>query len=688
MCKCHNLFNNTMIFRIGIIVIQLLFALILKAQWKQTNGPQVGQISCTLIKGGDIFVGTQGAGVYMSSDTGKSWNSINDGLSEDYINALATNGTDIFAGTYHGVYWSPNNGKKWVAINKGLNNGNINVLVWRENELFAGTDGDGIFKLNTTTLKWSLANNGINEDLITSMVVQNEKIFAGTYRGLFSSNDGGNSWNKMNHNVLDSFYVGSLAIQEHTIYAGMPGKGLYVSENDGKVWSLINIGLVNPYISALGIKDSTIYIGIYSSDSNSSIIVSHDLGGSWKFSNNGYNNSKVNAISFIEEDALIATDGGLFIWDNSLNQWEKTSSIKNAAVTSLTKIGASFYSTTSGGGILKSSDSCNSWSSINNGIDFPYLTSLGSVGGNLLAGSYNGAYLTSDSGKSWNKIKSVIKDEYTTSFATKGSAIYIGTSDKSSGVFVSYDSGYSWSPFNNGLDDKNIYNLLLDGNNLYAMTYTNVYNYDFTLGYWREWGNRYFSYDNMWKIGNMMFATDYYSTYMLNSPSGNWKKIYELPSGISTFTTDGKLIFAGSYGNGVYVSINKGINWFEANKGLKSLSITTLLVDGEKLYAGTRGGSVWQRNLKEILNDTNSSPVEEDYVKLYPNPTKGKFTIIGNKRIDSLKIYNLFGQRVYYSPFFMLQLNNETDLSFLNSGVYYVKIYAEDKLFNKKIIVE
>lgn len=677
-----------MSFRILLITLQFILAFNLKAQWEQTNGPQVGKVTCSLVKDGDIFVGTYGSGIYVSSDTGKSWQSLYLGIPELYIKVLATNGTDIFAGTYHGVYWSPNKGKKWVAINKGWGNGNISVLVWKENELFAGTDGEGVFKLNTTTLKWSRANKGIKEDVITSMVVQKEKIFAGTYRGLFSSNDGGQSWNKMNHNILDSFYVGPLVVQENVIYAGMSGKGLYVSKNNGVDWSLIDIGLVNPDISALGIKDSTIYIGIYSSDSNSSILVSYDLGGSWKFINNGYNNSKVNAINFIEKDAFIATDGGLFKWNTNLKQWEKTTSIKNAEVTSLIKNGASFYTTTLGGGILKSNDSCNSWFAINNGIDYPYLTTMGSVGGNIIAGSYHGAYLTRDSGKSWNKIQGLIRDEHITSFATKGSVIYAGTNDKSTGVVVSHDSGYTWISLNNGLDDKNIYNLLLDGKNLYAMTHTNVYIYDFTLDYWHEWGRRYYSYDNMWKVGNMMFATDYYSTYLLDNKSGYWNEIYQLPNGISTFTTDGKSIFAGSYNNGVYVSINNGINWFEANEGLRNKSITTLLVDGEKLYAGTRGGSVWQRNLKEILNDANPLPAVEDYITLYPNPTKGRFTIEGNKRIDSLKIYNLLGQRVYYSPFFMLQLNNETDLSFLKRGVYYVKIYAEDKIYNRKIVVE
>jgi hypothetical protein len=76
------------------------------AQWVQTNGPCGGQINCIAIRGNNIFAGTSGSGVYLSSNFGNSWIAANNGLSSSRVYALAINGDTIFAGTDDGVYLS------------------------------------------------------------------------------------------------------------------------------------------------------------------------------------------------------------------------------------------------------------------------------------------------------------------------------------------------------------------------------------------------------------------------------------------------------------------------------------------------------------------------------------------------------------------------------------------------------
>ncbi len=54
-------------------------------------------------KGNNIFVGTWGAGIYVSTDNGKNWSEANIGLNtmvEKLIYSLAVSDNYIFAGTY------------------------------------------------------------------------------------------------------------------------------------------------------------------------------------------------------------------------------------------------------------------------------------------------------------------------------------------------------------------------------------------------------------------------------------------------------------------------------------------------------------------------------------------------------------------------------------------------------------
>jgi len=70
------------------------------AQWVQTSGPTGCDILALAVSGTNLFAGTEGDGVFLSTDNGASWTAASSGLPEDTeILCLAVNGPNLFAGT-------------------------------------------------------------------------------------------------------------------------------------------------------------------------------------------------------------------------------------------------------------------------------------------------------------------------------------------------------------------------------------------------------------------------------------------------------------------------------------------------------------------------------------------------------------------------------------------------------------
>src|SRR5512135_468956 len=97
------------------------------------------------------------------------------------INALALNGTSIYAGVEGGVYVSNNNGSSWT--NTGLTDYNIFAIFPSDGNLFAGTYGDGIFLSTDNGLNWTAANNGLTNHNVYDFALINSTLFAATYGG-------------------------------------------------------------------------------------------------------------------------------------------------------------------------------------------------------------------------------------------------------------------------------------------------------------------------------------------------------------------------------------------------------------------------------------------------------------------------------------------------------------------------
>ena len=154
----------------------------------------------TIIRSGsDLFAGTGSrgypslsAGVFRSHDQGTTWSSVSNGLgsSTNVVNCLVLSGTTLFAGTDgSGVYVSTNNGDEWHAASNGVTDPYVYSIAAYGTTVFAGTSGGGFYYTNDFGTTWIRDNTGLTSTEIDALMVVGPYIYAGT-SGLYGSPGG------------------------------------------------------------------------------------------------------------------------------------------------------------------------------------------------------------------------------------------------------------------------------------------------------------------------------------------------------------------------------------------------------------------------------------------------------------------------------------------------------------------
>lgn len=97
---------------------------------------------------------------------------------------------------------------------------------------------------------------------------------------------------------------------------------------------------------------------------------------------------------------------------------------------------------------------------------------------------------------------------------------------------------------------------------------------------------------------------------------------------------------------------------------------------------------------KIIVNNftgINSPEANDDNITIYPNPSNGYFNVKTNINTSSetdleIKIYNSVGELIYFNKYAYLQDLRYLDLTGYSDGVYFVKLYSKDNIYEKEII--
>lgn len=456
-------------------------------------------IKSLAVSGSNIFAGTLGSGVILSTDHGQTWNQTN--LTVFTVYSLSINNHNIYAGTYaHGIFHSSDNGQNWDQI--ALNNNNLTIysIASSGSDIFVGTDDNILYHSTNNGLNWSIS---LNSNPIFSIIISGQNIFAGSViNGIYKSSNNGISWNL----VLLNQSIQPLALNDSIIFAGTGGtfnaQGLFKSTNNGQNW--IQLSLFNNYIysltafgttviagtaghdvfktnnngqywkrnsfdgydiTTLGSNNSYIFLGCYNL---ANLYYSSDTGNTWLTTTLGgislrsfaANNSNI----FVGASHNNSSPGGVFYSSDNGSSWIQTSLNSSYGVFSLLIKDTTIFAGTHLNGIFYSFNNGINW--LPTSLTTNIIWGLAKNNRFLFAASDNGIFRSSDGGLNWQNIG--LEGDQVLSIAVKDSNIVAGLMVQ--GIYISKDNGLTWIEHNEGMVPQSITALLLTSDYAYAGT--------------------------------------------------------------------------------------------------------------------------------------------------------------------------------------------------------------------------
>jgi hypothetical protein len=171
-------------------------------------------------------------------------------LTNTDVRAFAISGTNLFAGTDGGgVFLSTNNGTSWTQVNNGLTNTDVHAFAVSGTNLFAGTNGGGVFRRSLSEMM-STVNVKITSD--------NAYVYGfGDIHGITDYHYPG----VCNINAAE-IYSPNTGTETYTITGSLSGKYIYIAAwsdeavyqgtiaqfSDGNTTILTSPTLPNPYV--------------------------------------------------------------------------------------------------------------------------------------------------------------------------------------------------------------------------------------------------------------------------------------------------------------------------------------------------------------------------------------------------------------------------------------------------------
>jgi hypothetical protein len=181
------------------------------------------------------------------------------------------------------------------------------------------------------------------------------------------------------------------------------------------------------------------------------------------------------------------------------------------------------------------------------------------------------------------------------SFAVSGTSMFVGT--ELDGIIRSTDNGTNWNQVNNGVPKIGVASLVVSNQNIFAGIYGGGVFFSNNNG--TSWtridtGLTYPNINTLFINGSNLFVGLNWGeyVYMINNKEWTWSSNYWYgfvePPTVLSFASNDSYLFAGTFGNGVFLLNNN--MWNSVNTGLTNKYVSTLCANDSNLFVGTTGG--------------------------------------------------------------------------------------------------
>ena len=245
--------------------------------------------------------------------------------------------------------------------------------------------------------------------------------------------------------------VESMAVCGNTVIVGSQNSGIYLSVDNGKTWSQANRGLPsnNLDVTVLACDDSTLYAGV----KYGGFFISSDTGNNWSASNNGIPNSIFfESIALKGDEIFIATSQGVYHSSDKGANWDAVNNgLTDLDVRSIGIIGQNIFAGTYNDGLFISNIDSINWKNINNSFNVnKFITCFTSVSGRIFIGTLSGIFYSDDNGANWIEATTAMDNPTITSLLMIGDEIFAGLGSNDGGIITSSDMGATWKTINDG----------------------------------------------------------------------------------------------------------------------------------------------------------------------------------------------------------------------------------------------
>ncbi len=678
-----------------------------------SKGPFGGGVSCVAVNDSVVYFGTFTGGVFQSINSKLvAWSPRSVGLKSGKITALAHTGKYLFAGTadsgvfvFNGYAGSD---RYWLKKNKGLSNLQITSLVALDSAtVLVGTNGGGIFKTTDRGNTWFAVNNAILHHFEISAIIKagDRVVHASIDGGVYATDDKGASWIDFNDEQTDDITVSALSYNSAT-------NEILLANRDGL------------FITDSASSDNTPNYGLVESGLPSGITIS-------SISNDGAH-------------WYLVTDKGLFASSVNNINWIKSNTGMITDATLLVPFRNNFILGTAHNGVVKTLSFPYIWTNVATGFNNLKTYSI-TTGGNFLvvAATEKGVFISKDLAASYSASNKGLTDSLNVNDIAYGENRLLAAT-KNAGAFFSLDSGSTWTAVNNGIPNLEVKKVYISNGIKYAVLSNNlIFSAPLNSDQWT-------AIQNGLPTGVIISSLAFYGNKLiLGTDKGIYTKQFSVTIwsvantnlsnlNVTSVTSWGTKIYAGTMGSGVFMSDTGSVNWTPTSKtsiahtvtmGLNGDYIQDMASYAGYVYASYKGGllatsdngATWiaggnQFNLPSYTdvnkisfvttrvfvttqnnslysNSLSELPViaglnEEIWAKakgslsVVPNPNNGNFYVSSVSPILQLSIYDASGVLVKEG-------NGESVFNLVfPKGIYFVKAKTENGLISQKFIVE